>query len=197
MSWTWYYPYLYAPLASDLIHLPEISVQFHEGRPFTPLLQLLSVLPPQSMRFLPQCYAWLVLAPNSPLAPYYPYTFSVDANGKKNAWESVVHIPFLNESLVLDLASSLDHQSCLSTTEKLRNVLGKMHVYTSNNQALTVPSSNPPPPPSIPFSAPRSPAYRFSGSSHGVSNRPVSFESNDKRKTNLKNIHFQKPDKKA
>ena len=47
-SWNWFYPYLYAPLASDLINLASINVTFSKGKPFTPLLQLLSVLPPQS-----------------------------------------------------------------------------------------------------------------------------------------------------
>lgn len=50
-SWTWFYPYLYAPLASDLVKLGDYSVSFQQGRPFTPLLQLLSVLPPQSGTF--------------------------------------------------------------------------------------------------------------------------------------------------
>jgi 5'-3' exoribonuclease 2 len=47
-SWTWFYPHLYAPLASDLVGLGELRAEFEEGRPFTPLMQLLSVLPPQS-----------------------------------------------------------------------------------------------------------------------------------------------------
>lgn len=47
-SWTWYYPHLYAPLASDLVNLASCEVKFEVGRPFTPLMQLLSVLPPQS-----------------------------------------------------------------------------------------------------------------------------------------------------
>jgi 5'-3' exonuclease len=47
-SWTWYYPHLYAPLASDLVNLAGYEVKFEVGRPFTPLMQLLSVLPPQS-----------------------------------------------------------------------------------------------------------------------------------------------------
>jgi len=47
-SWTWFYPYLYAPLASDLVGLGELKAHFEPGRPFTPLMQLLSVLPPQS-----------------------------------------------------------------------------------------------------------------------------------------------------
>lgn len=54
-SWTWYYPYLYAPLASDLVKLGGVAVEFEEGRPFTPLMQLLSVLPPQSGEAL--CFA--------------------------------------------------------------------------------------------------------------------------------------------
>ena len=52
-SWTWYYPYLYAPLASDLRNIGSVPLVFEKGRPFTPLLQLLSVLPPQSGAFLP------------------------------------------------------------------------------------------------------------------------------------------------
>jgi len=55
-SWTWYYPYLYAPLATDLINLASLPLTFEQGTPFTPLLQLLSVLPPQSGSFLPPSY---------------------------------------------------------------------------------------------------------------------------------------------
>ena len=55
-SWNWFYPYLYAPLASDLINLASINVTFSKGKPFTPLLQLLSVLPPQSGNSFFNCY---------------------------------------------------------------------------------------------------------------------------------------------
>ena len=55
-SWTWYYPYLYAPLSTDLRDLSKMSIKFEQGTPFTPLLQLLSVLPPQSGKLLPLAY---------------------------------------------------------------------------------------------------------------------------------------------
>ena len=81
-SWTWYFPYLYAPLGTDLINLPELDIKFDIGIPFTPLLQLLSVLPPQSGAFLPKSYENMMISPTSPLMPYYPKDFEVDANGR-------------------------------------------------------------------------------------------------------------------
>jgi 5'-3' exonuclease len=53
------------------------------GTPFTPLLQLLSVLPPQSGSFLPPSYMDVMTDPMSPCVDYYPKDFEVDANGKK------------------------------------------------------------------------------------------------------------------
>lgn len=53
------------------------------GTPFTPLLQLLSVLPPQSGAFLPPSYMDIMTDPISPCVDYYPKDFEVDANGKK------------------------------------------------------------------------------------------------------------------
>lgn len=143
-SWTWYYPYLYAPLASDLRDLNLIKLEFQQGtielfdtitsaymfylldsiyyyifykcqryshqnsifcrsdllesiiicefyfhstftctynlsicyflsgKPFTPLLQLLAVLPPQSGKFLPVSYEERMTRKSSPLYPFYP-----------------------------------------------------------------------------------------------------------------------------
>eukprot|EP01036_Dinobryon_divergens_P031378 gene31378-40766_t len=97
-SWTWFYPYLYAPLASDVRNLAELNIEFEVGRPFTPLLQLLSVLPPQSGKFLPESYQRIMTSPDSELAEYYPKDFSVDANGKKNSWDAIDHSKVLTDS---------------------------------------------------------------------------------------------------
>lgn len=131
-SWTWYYPYLYAPLASDLKNLASLKLEFETGEPFTPLLQLLSVLPPQSGPFLPKQYEELMVDLQSPIKPYYPEDFSVDANGKKNSWECVVQIPFLSESALVDAVSSIDHKS-LSKSERLRNIPGMQHHFVPIN----------------------------------------------------------------
>ena len=128
-SWTWFYPYLYAPLASDLRNIGSVPLVFEKGEPFTPLLQLLSVLPPQSGAFLPASYEHLMVAPDSPLLPFYPPDFTVDPNGKKNSWEAVVQIPFLNEQVLVDSVCKIDHMNELRKTERLRNIPGMQHHF--------------------------------------------------------------------
>lgn len=132
-SWTWYYPYLYAPLATDLKNLALINLEFNQGTPFTPLLQLLSVLPPQSGNFLPPSYAALMTSSESPLLDYYPKDFEVDANGKKNSWECIVKIPFIDETTLVDAVCTIDHNSVLDESEKARNIRGQQHVFEPKN----------------------------------------------------------------
>ena len=123
-SWSWYFPHLYAPLATDMKNLSDISLKFEQGTPFTPLLQLLSVLPPQSSNFLPPAYTMLMVDVSSPLADIYPLDFSVDLNGKKRAYESIVQIPFIDETRLLDTVCKIDHTE-LTEVERLRNIQGE------------------------------------------------------------------------
>jgi 5'-3' exoribonuclease 1 len=39
--------------------------------------------------------------PNSPILDFYPVEFGLDLNGKKQDWEAVVKIPFINEKRLL------------------------------------------------------------------------------------------------
>ena len=79
-SWNWFYPYLYAPLASDLINLASINVTFSKGKPFTPLLQLLSVLPPQSGNSFFNCYFIIMIIITVYCIYYYTYIYYTHVN---------------------------------------------------------------------------------------------------------------------
>lgn len=60
-------------------------------------LQLLAVLPTASKELLPKCYHDLMTAENSLISKYYPEDFQTDLNGKKQEWEAVVLVPFIDE----------------------------------------------------------------------------------------------------
>ncbi|KAL4425618.1 hypothetical protein ABPG75_009634 [Micractinium tetrahymenae] len=128
-SWNWYYPFHYAPMASDLSNLTVIPVSFSLGKPFLPYEQLLAVQPSSSHRLLPAPYQQLMCSPSSPIADFYPTDFRVDLEGKRADWEGVVLIPFIDEERLLAAARSVP-PAALSEEERQRNTLGDILVFS-------------------------------------------------------------------
>ncbi|MEW5297011.1 MAG: hypothetical protein WDW36_000248 [Sanguina aurantia] len=128
-SWDWYYQHHYAPMASDLVQLDDITVVFSQGTPFRPFQQLLAVLPSASSQLLPAPFQPLMMNPDSPILDFYPLVFDVDMEGKRAEWEGVVKVPFVDEARLL-VASASVRLELLSAEERLRNEPGCILEYS-------------------------------------------------------------------
>jgi len=127
-SWKWFYPYHYAPFASDFRDLASLPNSFEHGtQPFKPLEQLMGVFPAASGKFLPPTWRELMAKPDSPIIDFYPLDFEIDLNGKKYAWQGVALLPFVDERRLLAALSNVYPD--LSDLEKKRNSRGKDRLF--------------------------------------------------------------------
>ncbi|KAI9509818.1 exonuclease II [Russula earlei] len=141
-SWSWFYNYHYAPRVSDFKGVSEMTFNFELGRPFMPFEQLMGVMPEASKELLPQAYQDLMWDPNSPILDFYPQEFDQDLNGKRQDWEAVVKIPFIDEKRLLRAMQSREHR--LTREEKRRNTFGTSYQFKYNpGEPTTYPSSLP------------------------------------------------------
>jgi len=103
-SWKWYYPFHYAPFASDLRNIERFQKDvktFELSTPFSPVEQLMAVLPSDSSHAIPKAGRWLMSDLESPIIDFYPSEVPVDPNGKAMPWLWVVLLPFIDESRLL------------------------------------------------------------------------------------------------
>uniref|UniRef100_A0A1A7XG93 5'-3' exoribonuclease 1 n=3 Tax=Iconisemion striatum TaxID=60296 RepID=A0A1A7XG93_9TELE len=127
-SWSWYYPYHYAPFLSDIKNISGLKLTFDLGKPFMPFQQLLAVLPAASQALLPDCYRDLMTSTNSSIIEYYPLDFKTDLNGKQQEWEAVVLIPFIDERCLLAAMEPFNYK--LTNEEKARNRHSECDLYS-------------------------------------------------------------------
>lgn len=127
-SWKWYYPYHYAPFASDFVNIARCNTCFEKNtHPFSPFEQLMSVFPAGSSSLVPPTWADLMTDPMSPILDFYPKDFMIDLNGKRFAWQGVALLPFVDENrLRKGLAPVYKH---LTAAEVKRNKCGHDRLY--------------------------------------------------------------------
>lgn len=135
VSWTWYFPFHYGPMLIDMTDLTTVAsrIKFVLGQPFHPFQQLLGCLPPASAKLLPMAYQWIMLGDHSPVKEFYPTHFEIDMNGKRNPWEAVVLLPFIDEVRLLKAEADYCSPAAAAAvgrpiyaSELVRNNFGKM-----------------------------------------------------------------------
>ncbi|KAG6442043.1 5'-3' exoribonuclease 2 homolog [Manduca sexta] len=129
-SWKWYFPYHYAPFASDFVNICGLSTKFEKGtQPFRPLEQLMGVFPAASSQHVPKPWATLMSDPFSPIIDFYPTDFKIDLNGKKFAWQGVALLPFVDEARLFKALEP--YYENLTQAERQRNIRGNDRLYVS------------------------------------------------------------------
>ncbi|KAK6523888.1 hypothetical protein TWF281_001854 [Arthrobotrys megalospora] len=139
-SWGWFFRYHYAPKISDVKKGLRANLNFRLGSPFHPFEQLMGVLPDRSKKIVPEPYHVLMTSPDSPIIDFYPRDFELDMNGKKQDWEAVVKIPFIQEDRLLAAMRTREH--LLTPDEVRRNDFGITLKFTfSESVDVLYPSS--------------------------------------------------------
>ncbi|KAI9217115.1 XRN 5'-3' exonuclease N-terminus-domain-containing protein, partial [Blastocladiella britannica] len=128
-SWGWFFPYHYAPHISDFlrIDLDKLDLTLEYGRPFRPFEQLMGVLPAFSKAHLPKVLQTLMTDQDSPILDFYPTEFELDFNGKKNDWEAVIKVPFIDQKRLVAAIATREH--LFSDEERVRNSFGDAYLY--------------------------------------------------------------------
>ena len=99
----------------------EFLFPFTLSTPFEPFQQLLAVLPPSSSVLLPAPFRPLMLDRASPLADFFPAELKTDLHDKRNEWEAVVLLPFIDQDRLVAAMAPL--AAALTPDEKARNRL--------------------------------------------------------------------------
>ncbi|CXI46417.1 exonuclease, putative [Plasmodium berghei] len=125
-SWHWEYPYHYAPLCSDLLSFEKSDFFFEKGKPYSAYTHLISVLPQKDKNLLPDPYKNVYA--EDEVKSFFPDNVKIDPNGKKETWEYIVHLPFINCNMINKIVSEKS-KKISRLKYKLRELNGREHRY--------------------------------------------------------------------
>lgn len=133
-SWTWYYPYHYAPFAADFVELDKMEITFDKGKPSKPFEQLMGVLPAASNHAIPEVFHPLMEEEDSEIIDFYPADLyvllfrSIIFLGALSPCETWIKITYFPDAFHY-LDSYLDAQMLTLTTLSPIDLNGKKFAY--------------------------------------------------------------------
>lgn len=146
-SWGWYYPFHYAPCASDILSnvsnrlgfQSSMTYHFDHSSPLKPIEQLLCVLPAESAPALPlACRGLMTSKTNSPLTDiYHPKDILID-RGNEMSWLWIILLPFIDVNRIIKAAKECEPH--FSEEETKRNSYGSAYLYVNSSQCVDLSS---------------------------------------------------------
>lgn len=139
MTWLWYYPHHYAPLLSDISRVLEYltldefqsltKVSPSPGeRKFTPLHQMLAVMPWQSRRFVPASLVEAFYNASSTVIDMMPITVVVDLELTEAAHQGKVLVPFARHYDIMYYVSEQDFPPTMLASLSYKGPLTRTHL---------------------------------------------------------------------
>jgi len=126
LKWTYDYYYLGCPsfhFSYNYYHPPSLkdlysflnknkqfninAIKFEKKAPVSPLVQLLSILPPESVNLLPKSAQDLMTDSESPIIYYYPNTFIYDTHYKRYFWQCSPILPMIDQNIIKDSVNNI------------------------------------------------------------------------------------------
>ncbi|RLM69433.1 hypothetical protein C2845_PM17G02220 [Panicum miliaceum] len=134
-SWSWYYPFYYAPFASDLKGLSRFKISFTIDKPLRPFNQLLVVLPQERQLICTiKCYRKLMENEESSIQKFYPSDLQIDTHGKRFLWQGIAKLPFIDEKLLISATKMVENE--LTVPEMSRNTVQQEKIFLRNSNTL-------------------------------------------------------------
>jgi 5'-3' exoribonuclease 2 len=134
ISYEWYYEFHYSPFASDLKDLSKLKIEFILGKNFSPVEQLLSVLPKFSNKALPPCVQSIMEDENSDLVDFFPTKTQLDMNGNYFSWMGVNLVPFIEAKRIRKAVKLVANQFTTEENERFKE--GTVHVFLNSKESL-------------------------------------------------------------
>ena len=125
----WYYPFHYAPFASDMAEALgsfELNTPFPRNPPLSQVEQLMCVLPRQGKHLLPKSLRNFHDDPR--VSEYYPVQFDLDYAGKHLEYEAIVLLPMVDLQAIQEIFSEAE----LTEEEQYLNRSGDVRWYRRN-----------------------------------------------------------------